>query len=121
MSNNVKNQELYARALGLNLEEFDELAKRAMGYLRDRPLNNATIKDMFFIFVDIQKRSEEKQAEKWKTVNDELRKHGADIAELRTLNKGYGKIREELKLKVSPTSIKNFCKDNNLEKGVAHV
>ena len=118
MSNNVTKYDKYARALNLSYEEFLELVNRQVGFLQNKEINTATVADSFFIAMDIIERVKKVEAEKWETSSKELREYGSDIERLRISGEGYGGVKKELSLKASPTSIANFCRKNNLEKGV---
>ena len=114
----IKTHEQYARALNLDLTEFDELANRMVGFLTKKAtMNTKSIKESFFIYADIVERSKEKIAKRWVTSNSELREFGNDIAKLRIAGSGYGTIKEKLRLNSSRSSIATFCKSNDLTKG----
>jgi len=117
MSFTIQKHTKFARQLGLDLDQFDELTNRMVGFLKANGTNTGSLKESFFIYSEILEKSKEVQKRKYITENYELRERGAEIQNLYCIEgKGYLTIKNELKLKVSKTSIANFCRDNNFMK-----
>jgi len=107
----------YAMALNLDLEQFDELANRMVGHFKKRGVNTATVKDAFFVLIQLQNEElEKKRASQfvWGMHIPDLKEHGWRIVELRKAGKGYDKIHQELKLSCSRTTVANFCRNNGI-------
>lgn len=117
MSFVIQKHERYARILSLNLEQFDELANRMVGHFQKRGVNTATVKDAFFVLLEMQKKQlEQKQSIgfNWGMHLPELKEKGWRIAELRKEGFGYDKIHKELRLLCSRSTVANFCRKNGL-------
>jgi hypothetical protein len=121
MSFTLKRYEKYARALNLELDQFNELANRMVGYIKSKnEVNTAIIKESFFVYAEILENTKKVQEQKLITANQELKKFGNDIVKLRKIGTGYGTIKLQLNLKVSRSTIRNFCDANNLKCELLH-
>lgn len=131
MFSSVKKHSSYASKLELSDESLDTAARRLSGFLNSVMKKNnqfyitkKNIKDSLFILVEEMRISKEQQVKGNVMIfgkSKVIKRYSKEIIGMYQKNYGYQRISNELrrlhKAKVSVSTVRNFLKNNNIQKG----